>query len=217
MILLVAILSVVVTQQQLSAIQAADPILPRATKLTKCLNLQTVGSPYVQSNFQEEKMQGFWYELAVKKLTQPRFCQCQTSNKTINADSNNSITDEYYANCAGLDFRGKLNYQFSDTPGIWTVNFAMPNISNIKFPNAAVDVGVNTNTGEYDWMIEFSCKELKGEKIFYAINMYSRTYNNSKEIIPLMVTAARRYGLGPYIDQGRTLHYPDHTNCMQHQ
>ena len=206
-VLLVTIPAVVSKMSVLESYIQAKP-----AKLTKCPNLQTLGSPFVQSQFEEERMQGFWYELAVKKDTQPRFCQCQTSNKTINADQV-SMTDKFATNCLGLGLSGKLNYQFSETPGIWTVNFDIPFFRRNKYPNAAVDVGVNAKTGKYDWMIEFSCKELKNDKIFFAINMYSRTYENPEKRIALMVATARGYGLGPYIDEGKDLHYPDHTKC----
>jgi hypothetical protein len=73
-----------------------------------------------------------------------------------------------------------------------------------------VDVGVNNQTGEYDWMIEFQCikeKRLGGrEKVqFYAMNFYSKEYANMEERILLMEQKARERGLGPFLDTGKSL------------
>ena len=41
-----------------------------------------------------------------------------------------------------------------------------PFLSSVDFPNTVVAVQVNTKTGEYDWVIEFQCVEIKEIVIF---------------------------------------------------
>jgi hypothetical protein len=188
-----------------------DPdIIIIIAKPTQCLDLHTVGSPWVKAHFQETKMQGSWYDIAVKKDTQPRFCHCQTSHKTMSADGR-AIHDRFGAYCLGLSLSGTLVYSFSDTPGIWNVTSDFFHLRNRIFPSAVVDVGVHPTTGEYEWMIEYCCIQWTPDTLFSAINMYSRTYTDQH--LSVMDAAARKYGLGPYMDEGIGLHYPDHTRC----
>jgi hypothetical protein len=178
-----------------------------------CPDLHSLGSPFVKSKFDENLMRGLWYEVGVKKDTQPNQCNCQTSYKTINEDRV-SLTDKFSTVCFyALVLKGTLQYLFSDFPGIWTVNFDAPLLDRIKFPNVVVEVGTNAETGEYDWMLEFSCDQRNSDEIFYAINMYSRTYEDASAKVALMEATARDFGLGPYIDADTGLHYPDHWNC----
>jgi len=160
---------------------------------TGCPDLRELRSSFVKTQFDEMLMQGLWYEVVVKKDSQPRERQCQTSYKTINEDDV-SLTDTFKTICYGfLNFAGNLQYQCSDVPALWTVNFDIPILDFIKFKNIAVEVGVNSETGEYDWMIEFTCMETDEDKIFYAINMYSR-YEDPADKVALMEAIARDFG-----------------------
>ena len=52
----------------------------------ECPLPKDIQSPFVRKHFNHSKMEGVWYELAMKDLTQPRYCSCQTSTKFIKAN-----------------------------------------------------------------------------------------------------------------------------------
>ena len=185
-----------------------------------CPTPEELQSDWVKANFNETKMEGFWYELAMKDITQPRFCKCTTSNKTVRTEIN-MIYDTFTLECFGQPYSSDLSFELTDTPGVpvgtWN---GIPLLRRVRFPNTIVDVGMNSSTGEYDWMIEFQCIKAKRfggrEKVkFYAFNFYSKEYLNMEERIQLMEQKARERGLGPFIDTGRSLAIIDHSNCAQ--
>jgi hypothetical protein len=92
-------------------------------------------------------------------------------------------------------------------------------LEGVSFPNTIVDVGLDPETGEYDWAIEFQCKQ--GNTVFgrdwiqyYGINFYSKQYDDPNRT-QLMEKVARERGLGPFLDSGSSLFIVDHTNCLQ--
>ena len=196
------------------------PSIATASRLS-CPAPEELQSEWVKANFDETKMEGFWYELAMKDIAQPRFCKCTTSNKTVRTDLN-IIYDTFTLECFGQPYPSDLSFDLTDTPGVnvgtWN---GIPFIRRVRFPNTVVDVGVNNRTGEYDWMIEFQCISAKRfggrEKVtFYAFNFYSKEYLNMEERIQLMEEKVRERGLlGLFIDTGRSLAIIDHSNCTQ--
>ena len=197
-------------------------IVPSAATVSRlsCPSPFELQSEWVQANFNETKMEGFWYELAMKDITQPRFCKCTTSNKTVRTDIN-TIYDTFTLECFGQPYPSDLSFDLTDTPGVNVATWnGIPLLRRVRFPNTIVDVGVNNRTGEYDWMIEFQCiagKRLGGRDkvVFYAFNFYSKEYRNMDERIQWMEHNARERGLGPFIDTGRSLAIIDHSNCVQ--
>ena len=188
---------------------------------SKCPSGDELQSIFVKKSYSEEKHQGLYYEIAFKDVTQPRMCKCITSNKTI--VSNDTLQDDFYIQCSGevhyanLSFhlnvdRNKRGYMI----GRW--NDFGP-FKGVSFPNYIVDVGVDPSSGEYEWVIEFQC--IQGKKIFgrnwieyYGLNFYSKTYNDPT-LLGTMESAARRRGLGPFLDNGLSLFPVDHTGCLQ--
>ena len=195
----------------------ASMINATGTRLS-CPSPEQLQSEWIQSNFNESKMEGFWYELAMKDITQPRLCKCSTSNKTVRTDLS-TIYDTFTIECFGQAYPSDLSFELTGKPGIMAGTWnGIPLVSRLQFPNTIVDVGVNNITGEYEWMIEFQCiqKPRFGgrEKLkFYAFNFYSREYASMEDRIRLMEQKARERGLGPFIDTGRSLAIIDHTNC----
>ena len=167
-------------------------------------------------------MEGFWYELAMKDITQPRVCKCTTSNKTVRTDLQ-IIHDTFTLECFGQPYPSNLSFDLTTdtTPGVTIGTWnGIPLVRRVRFPNTVVDVGVNHRTGEYDWMIEFQCipsakRQWGGRETvrFYAMNFYSKEYRDMEERIQLMEQTARELGLGPFLDTGRALAIIDHSNC----
>ena len=183
---------------------------------------QEIQSEWVRANFNATKMEGFWYELAMKDMTQPRVCKCTTSNKTVRTDLQ-IIHDTFTLECFGQPYPSNLSFDLTTdtTPGVTVGTWnGIPLVRRVRFPNTVVDVGVNHRTGEYDWMIEFQCipsakRQWGGRETvrFYAMNFYSKEYRDMKERIQLMEQTARELGLGPFLDTGRALAIIDHSNC----
>ena len=84
---------------------------------SKCPQPSDLQSPFVKENFDTNKMQGFWYEIAMKDETQPRFCKCQTSNKTLHADIN-MLQDDFRIQCVGGIYLNKLTFNLTGTNGV---------------------------------------------------------------------------------------------------
>lgn len=185
----------------------------------KCPTPAELQSTFVKSYFDDSKMNGFWYELAMKDATQPRMCKCQTSEKSLDHKIN-QLNDGFRIQCAGKVYYSNLTFALTDVAGVSVGTWnGIPGIDKIEFPNTVVDVGVHPDTGDYEWMIEFQCVD--GKKInnntwiaFYAFNFYSKSYENSAERIQIMEESARKHGLSAFIDSGRDMKIIDHTDCL---
>ena len=79
---------------------------------SKCPTPDQLQSEYVKNHFETNKMQGFWYEIAMKDATQPRFCKCQTSNKTFHEVAN-TIQDDFRIECEGRVYLNKLSFNLT--------------------------------------------------------------------------------------------------------
>jgi hypothetical protein len=161
-------------------------------------------------------MEGMWYELAMKDITQPRICSCQTSNKTVHQKT---LHDEFRLECFGNSYSANLSFVIQEeNPGVVTGTWNVPLLNRILFPNTVVDVQVGPD-GTYEWMIEFQC--IQGTPIFgwnwigfYAFNFYSRTNDKNEQRLKVMEARARQRGIGPFLDHGAKLAVINHSNCL---
>jgi hypothetical protein len=184
---------------------------------SKCPSADHLQSPFVKESFNQSKMDGFWYELAMKDCTQPRMCSCQTSNKQNDGDT---LHDEFSLECAGDTYFANLTFALQPTPGVLhaTWNSIIPLVDRIIWPNMVVDVEED-DEGNYEWMIEFQC--IQGRSFFgvewiafYAFNFYSRRYNVPGRV-NIMEARARERGLGPFIDHWKPMAIIDHSSdCL---
>jgi hypothetical protein len=77
---------------------------------SKCPSAASLQSANVVSNFNASTMQGFYYELAYQDLTQPRFCKCQTANKTLSRDQT-VLFDNFEIQCVGAVYPNNLTFE----------------------------------------------------------------------------------------------------------
>lgn len=190
---------------------------------TTCPPAKVLQSDYVLSYYEEEKHAGFYYEIACKDITQPRMCSCITSNKTLFA-ADDLLVDDFNVQCAGKVYHSSLSFELNVEKnhrgymiGRWD-KFAP--MHGVEFPNYIVDVGINPKTKDYDWAIEFQCKQ--GKDVFgrdaiqyYGLNFYSKTYDDPKVLETMIEVAKSNPGLAPFLDSGSDLFIVDHTQCVQ--
>lgn len=184
----------------------------------KCPSPAELQSEFVERSFHQSKMDGLWYELAMKDCTQPRMCSCQTSNKR---NDGGILHDEFTLQCAGDTYHANLTFAIQTTArGVLhaTWNSIIPFVDRIVWPNMVVDVEED-DEGNYEWMIEFQC--IQGRAIFgiewiafYAFNFYSRHYN-VPDRVKVMEARARERGLGPFIDHWAPMAIIDHSDCLE--
>jgi hypothetical protein len=180
-----------------------------------CPSPDMLQSDFVKTSFKASKMEGLWYELAMKDITQPRICSCQTSNKTLHQKT---LHDEFRIECFGNSYTSNISFALQDMPGVIMATWhGIPLLDRIVFPNTIVDVQVGTD-GNYEWMLEFQC--VQGPSIFgwnwiafYAFNFYSRTLDDGQRL-HIMEARARQRGIGPFIDHWAKLAIIDHSNCL---
>ena len=182
---------------------------------SKCPSPSELQSLYVKQYFETKKIQGFWYEIAMKDATQPHMCKCTTSNKVLTPDLG-MILDDFVIQCAGKAYHNNLSFNVTNTSGVFIGTWnGIIGLDKIEFLDTVVDVGVNENDG-YEWIIEFQCvngpPEL-GRILFYAFNFYCRQFDNPI-LLKEMEESARRNGLAPFIDTGRPLFKVNHTHCL---
>lgn len=114
--------------------------------------------------------------------------------------------------------------------GRWN-NFSLT--KDMTFPNMIVDVGrkkkddnggntiiSNPFSQQYDWVIEFQCKDkqILGYKWieYYGMNFYSKTYEDGDVILQEMLTVAADRGLDRFLQSGFELYKVEHTSkCLQ--
>ena len=178
----------------------------------KCPLPSDIQSKKVKESFDDTKMEGFWYELAMKDATQPRMCKCQTSEKVV---TETIIHDNFTIECAGDTYFSDLTFERLDhgvSAGTWN---GIPLIDEIVFPNTVIDYK-EKDDGSYEWFIEFQCVDGPDGwgNAFYAFNFYAASYENANETITEMERSFRAAGLGAYIDTGLDLAIIDHTNCL---
>ena len=75
----------------------------------------------------------------------------------------------------------------------------------MEYPDTIIDFKESEDGGQYDWVIEFQCREkdplIGGKKVsFTGFNFYSKAQNPSEEMLEEMIASARQMGLGIYLD-----------------
>ncbi|KAJ3270233.1 hypothetical protein HDV01_000450 [Terramyces sp. JEL0728] len=183
--------------------------------LLKCPNPSDIQSDYVKSQFDLSKFADgrMYYEIAYKDITQPRICDCITSNKTIGAGQ---LRDAFSLRCGGRPQHSDLRFNYTETPGVFTGIWNQKNLaflSHLRFPDTVVDVGhrvLPDGSVVYDWALEFQCIEFHGVVAFYAFNFYSHT--NTMEFYDPMMTAFKQAGLARFL-QGLPIQTVKHDNC----
>lgn len=187
----------------------------------QCPMPDDIQSDYVKKHFNHSKMEGTWYELAMKDLTQPRYCSCQTSTKSLIPDENggHGIQDDFRITCAGQTYLSKLSFKLNNESGTMVGKWnGVPLVDKLNFPNTVVDVGLDKK-GNYKWVIEYQC--LNGQNpltkkknvSFYAFNFYCKDYKDAGNTLKIMERRARQRGLSPFIDHGAKLAVIDHSQC----
>lgn len=186
-----------------------------------CPSVSELQSDYVKSSFDVMKIQGFWNEIAYKDDTQPRFCSCISSNKTIVLEENR-IKDAFSIQCVGKPYSSDLSFNLTDQRGILlgTWRGAPFGLDKVSFPDTVVDVGLSYDQNgnvSYEWLIEFQCiPKGKKDNWFYAFNFYSRT-SDSSLVYENMLKSAEMHGLKPFIDEGLPIHMVSQKNCVRPQ
>ena len=202
---------------------ASSPFLP-----SRCPSPESLQSAFIKSNFNVSLMQNLYYELAFHDITQPRICQCQTSNKTLSVD-HSVLYDDFRIQCSGRVYRSNLTFRLiSDTTPFmyskWN-NFPLLGklVQKIAFPNTIVDGEIvydEKNRASFQWIIEFQCIDgsflgLFHRIKFFAMNFYHQSFLNQTVNIQIMQARGRAAGLGSFIDHLRGMKIVNHTGCVE--
>ena len=163
-----------------------------------------------------ENLVGTYYELALHDYTQYPTCpklSCIRSQKEFMTDvgtGKQQIKDTFTINCFGhpyvnayyfntTEVNGSLTGFLLDPPAWWKILFEM------EYPDTIVDYKESADGGQYDWVIEFQCREkdplIGGKKVsFTGFNFYSRVQNPDDSVLEEMLQSARDKGLGMFMD-----------------
>ena len=176
-----------------------------------------------------EKLVGTYYELALHDYTQYPTCpklSCIRSQKEFMTDvgtGKQQIKDTFTINCFGhpyvnayyfntTEVNGSLTGFLLDPPAWWKILFEM------EYPDTIVDYKESADGGQYDWVIEFQCREkdplIGGKKVsFTGFNFYSRVQNPDDSVLEEMLQSARDKGLGIFMDASWGLTKVPQTDC----
>ena len=168
---------------------------------TKCPAPWELQSDMVKKSFDLKKFQGYYYELAFHDYTQYPICpkpRCISSHKVVDYQLN-QVNDSFYLDCFGNNYTNYFYDHLTDIPGFFLGKWAF--LPSVPFPNTVVDIYENA-AGEYEWWIEFQCVQALDHVWFIGINWYSRQRIVSKDYLDSMLSAARKRGLGVYMDYG---------------
>ncbi len=176
----------------------------------------------VANTFEIDQYVGIYYEIIMHDYTQ-RACPtaaCMTSNKTFNS-SYNAIENHFIMFCNNESNPFIFEYNVTNIKGYFVgIVHGGGGLNGDIFPDTVVAKGnVITNNqtmhNQYEWVIEFQCKEKteKGETFveFIGINFYCAYNHPSKSLINTMLDAAYDQGLGVYLN--RSMAYVDQNNC----
>ena len=178
---------------------------------TKCPAPWELQSDAVKQNFSLDKFAGTYYELALHDYTQYPICpspKCISSHKVIDYQRK-VVNDSFVLNCVGKNFTVSFKFHFTNTTGFFLGK--VTSIPEITFPDTIVDF--QEKDGVYEWVIEFQCLEKLDHVWFVGINWYSRSYKVSEEYYDEILNAARKRGLGFYMDSGEKVYRVDQSNC----
>ena len=122
------------------------------------------------------------------------------------------IYDNFSIECFGSEYLNKLMFNLTEERGVFTGWVNETILKAIKIPDTVVDVGLNNETGGYDWVIEFQCIEEFDEILFIGINFYTRARFITNDTKNAMIESAKRNGIGQYVADGDLI-VNDQTNC----
>ncbi len=179
---------------------------------TKCPFPWELQSDTVKQSFDLDKFAGSYYELAFHDYTQYPVCpspKCIRSDKVIDYQRK-MVNDSFTLVCAGIHFPVSFKFHFTNTTGFFLGKVI--HFSEVTFPDTVVDV-LESSDGVYEWVIEFQCVEKIDHVWFVGINWYSRSSNVTEEYLDGMLNAARKRGLGFYMDRGEKVTIVDQKDC----
>jgi hypothetical protein len=189
----------------------------------KCPAPEEFQSDLVKSSFDINKFWGTYYELAMHDSTQPCYsilgiqtCEyCTRSVKTINSDGK-TYKDLFSFKVAGADAICDLEFNITDQPGQFLGHWHSsspfnPGLEDIV--NTVVDVGANSE-GQYDWTLEFQCRDDDNGINFAAVNFYHKNPIVDKSVTDEMADRLRASGLGWIMDIG-SFFFIDHKPCAE--
>ena len=182
------------------------------------------------AKFDLDKFVGTYYELAFHDRTQYPTCPEPSCVRTVKSwnpavgDGKQQIIDEFTLGCFGHSYTNPLYFNVTAHPGYfdafvkdppWWWKIFEP---GSDYPDTVVDYKVNEETGEYDWVIEFQCRQKEGELgkehvKFTGINFYSKVKVLSVEDLQNFENAGRARGLGFYMDEGVGVTILDQSKC----
>jgi hypothetical protein len=115
--------------------------------------------------------------------------------------------------CFGKRYPVELVFNLTSDPGVFTEH----NKAGFDVPNMVVATGPlvqsDSGTSQYEWVVEFQCATKLGHVDFIGINWYTKDQQVSPETIAELEEAARRRGLGPYMDDGFKVRNMSQVNC----
>ena len=195
---------------------------------TTCPASHEIQQPKVSESFTMEKLVGTYYELALHDYTQYPTCpklSCIRSQKEFTdvGDGKQQIKDTFTLGCFGHSYINSYYFNTTETtgsligflvdpPAWWKILFEM------EYPDTIVDFKESADGGQYDWVIEFQCREknpiIGGEKVsFTGFNFYSRVQNPDDSVLEEMLQSARDMGLGVYLDSHWGVTKVSQENC----
>ena len=156
---------------------------------TTCPTFYEIQADKVATDFDRNKLVGTYYELALHDYTQYPTClrpSCIRSQKEFTevGDGKSQIKDTFTLSCFGAPYvtsyyfnftenNGSLDGFLVDPPIWWKILFQE------EYPDTIVDFKESEDGAQYDWVIEFQCREkdpiIGGKKVgFTGFNFYSR-------------------------------------------
>lgn len=195
---------------------------------TTCPAYWEVQNWKVPAFFNMSKMVGTFYELALHDYTQYPTCpslDCIRSQKKFTnvGDGKFQLKDTFTLTCFGHEYinsyyfnRTRYNGAFigflKDAPAWWHILFAM------EYPDTIIDFKESKDGGQYDWVIEFQCREdekiIGGKKVgFTGFNFYSRVQEPGDDVYNEIIQAAKNANLSVYMYHGWGLKKVDQSNC----
>lgn len=198
-----------------------------AFNFTTCPAYFETQNPKVAAGFNISKMPGQFYELALHDYTQYPTCPdptCIRSQKEFTpvGGGHFQIKDTFSLECFGskpFEFSyffnttanpGQLAGFIVDPPKWWTLlGFES------FYPDTIIDYKESADGGQYDWVIEFQCRQKQGgDKVkFTGFNFYSREQQVSNSTYDEIIQSARNQGLGVFMDAGFGLRKVPQDNC----
>lgn len=194
---------------------------------TTCPAYYETQNPKVAQGFDITKLVGKYYEQALHDYTQYPTCpkpSCIRSSKVFTpvGDGHQQIKDTFSLECFGSK-PFEFSYFFNQTrhngfltgfivdPPEWWKLLGFDSV----YPDTIIDYQESADGGQYDWVIEFQCRQSqKGDKVkFTGFNFYTREPHVSNSTYNAMIQAARDRGLGTFMDAGFGLTRVPQENC----